>query len=190
MSIDISTHTGDFTSLNGDYDLDAAHSSLEFVARHAMITKVRGTFDDFTATAHIDGANPAESSVDVEIKADSIDTRSDDRDAHLKSADFFDVEKYPTLKFVSTKVTVTATNEIEITGDFTIKDVTRSLSIPFEFTGSATDPFGNERVGFTGEVDINRKDFGLTWNAALEAGGVLVSDKIKLQLEISAIKRA
>lgn len=180
----------DFSSLKGDYALDPAHSTLEFVARHAMITKVRGSFDDFTASAHVDGSDPAASHVEVQIQAASVDTRSEDRDKHLKSADFFDVEQYPTLKFVSRKVDFDGKDTLTITGDFTIKDVTKPLTIPFEFSGAARDPFGNERIGFSGEVDVNRKDWGLTWNAALEAGGVLVSDKVKLQFEISAIKKA
>lgn len=180
----------DFTSLKGDYAIDPAHSTLEFVTRHAMITKVRGSFDDFTASTHIDGSDPAASHVEVQIQAGSVDTRSADRDAHLKSADFFDVEKYPTLKFVSRKVDFDGEDTVQITGDFTIRDVTKPLTIPFEFSGAATDPFGNERIGFSGAVDVNRKDWGLTWNAALEAGGVLVSDKVRLEFEISAIKQS
>lgn len=180
----------DVRSLQGEYTVDPAHSSLQFVARHAMITKVRGNFDDFTAEAHVDGSNPSASNVTVTINVDSVDTRNGDRDAHLKSADFFDTENFPTMKFVSTDVALDADGTIKITGDFTIKDVTKPLTIPFEFTGAATDPFGNERIGFEGDVEINRKDWGLTWNAALEAGGVLVSEKIKLVFEISAIKNA
>ncbi|SER74716.1 Polyisoprenoid-binding protein YceI [Propionibacterium cyclohexanicum] len=180
----------ELTSLKGDYTIDPAHSTLEFVTRHAMITKVRGSFDEFSATAHVDGSQPSASHVEVEIQAASVNTRSADRDGHLKSPDFFDVEKFPTLKFVSREVKITGDDTVEITGDFTIKDVTKPLTIPFEFTGAATDPFGNQRIGFSGQVDVNRKDWGLTWNAALEAGGVLVSDKVKLEFEISAIKQA
>ncbi|OYO24125.1 polyisoprenoid-binding protein [Enemella dayhoffiae] len=178
------------TDLQGSYALDPSHSSVSFVARHAMITKVRGYFPNFSGTAQLDGQNPAASSVQVEIDVNSVDTRSADRDGHLRSGDFFDVEKYPTWTFRSTDVKVTGGNEFEVTGDLTIKDVTRPVTIPFEFTGAALDPFGNQRAGFEGEVDVNRKDFGLTWNAALETGGVLVSEKVKLVFEISAIKQA
>lgn len=180
----------DMRTLAGNYSVDTTHSSIGFVARHAMITKVRGAFNEFTGEAVVNGANPGESSVKVVIDVNSIDTRQEARDAHLRSADFFDIEKYPNITFVSTKVEATDDDEVEITGDLTIKDVTRSVTIPFEFTGAATDPFGNERIGFEGDIDVNRKDWGLTWNAALETGGVLVSEKVKLVFEISAIKQA
>ena len=176
--------------LNGTFVLDPSHTSIGFVSRHAMITKVRGSFSDVTGGGTVNGADPAASNVNVTIQAASIDTRSADRDNHLRSADFFDVEKYPTITFVSTSVKVVEDDEVEVTGDLTIKDVTRSVTIPFEYTGSATDPFGNHRIGFEGSVDVNRKDFGLTWNAALETGGVLVSEKVKLVFEVSAILSA
>jgi len=176
-------------SLTGDYTLDTAHSRLGFVARHAVVTKVRGQFGEWSATAHVDADNPAASSVEVTIKAASVSTGSADRDGHLVSADFFDVEKFPEWKFVSTEVSRDG-SDWTITGDFTVRDVTKPLTIVFEETGSAKDPFGNIRVGFEGSAEINRKDFGLTWNAALETGGVLVSDKIKLEFDISAIKNA
>ena len=180
----------DMRTLQGNYSIDTSHSSVGFVARHAMITKVRGAFNEFTGEAVVDGANPGASSVKVVIDVNSVDTRNQGRDGHLRSADFFDVEKYPNITFVSTKVEATDDDEVEITGDLTIKDVTKTVTIPFEFTGAATDPFGNERVGFEGDIDVNRKDWGLTWNAALETGGVLVSEKVKLVFEISAIKQA
>ncbi|TNM38273.1 YceI family protein [Nocardioides albidus] len=181
--------TAALTDISGDYTLDPAHSRLGFVARHAVVTKVRGQFDDWNATAHIDTANPAASSVTVTINPASISTGSADRDGHLKSADFFDVETYPEWKFVSTEVSRDG-DEWTITGDLTIKDVTKPVTIEFEENGSAKDPFGNIRVGFEGDVTVNRKDWGLTWNAALETGGVLVSEKIKLEFDISAIKNA
>ncbi len=180
----------DMRTLQGNYSIDTSHSSIGFVARHAMITKVRGAFNEFTGEAVVDGANPQASSVKVVIDVNSVDTRNEGRDGHLRSADFFDVEKYPNITFVSTKVEATDDDEVEITGDLTIKDVTKTVTIPFEFTGAATDPFGNERVGFEGDIDVNRKDWGLTWNAALETGGMLVSEKVKLVFEISAIKQA
>lgn len=124
------------------------------------------------------------------MQAESIDTRQADRDAHLKSEDFFNAAAFPQLKFVSTSVTQTEANAFAVTGELTIKDVTKPLTIEFEYTGAATDPFGNKRVGLEGEAEINRTDFGLVWNAVLETGGVLVSDKIKLEFEISAIVQA
>ena len=177
------------TDISGDYTLDVAHSRLGFVARHAVVTKVRGQFTDWNATAHIDSANPANSSVTVTINAASVSTGTPDRDGHLTSPDFFDVAQFPEWKFVSTEVSRDG-DEWTITGDLTIKDVTKPVTIEFEETGSAKDPFGNIRVGFEGDVTVNRKDWGLTWNAALETGGVLVSEKIKLEFDISAIKNA
>ena len=181
-----STHLEDLT---GDYTLDASHSRLGFNARHAMVTKVRGQFHEFEGTAHIDTANPASSSVELTIKPESISTGAPDRDNHLRSADFFEVEKYPTWTFKSTEVTRDG-QDWTVTGDLTIKDVTRPVTIEFEETGSAVDPFGNVRVGFEGSTTVNRKDWGLTWNAALETGGVLVSEKVKLEFDIAAIRTA
>ncbi|WP_435771596.1 YceI family protein [Nocardioides sp. SYSU DS0651] len=173
--------------ITGDYTLDTAHSRLGFVARHAVVTKVRGQFSEWSATAHVDAANPANSSVTVTIDPASVSTGSADRDGHLVSADFFDVANHPEWRFVSTRVE-RAGDEWAVTGDLTIKDVTKPVTINFEETGSAKDPFGNVRVGFEGELTVNRKDWGLTWNAALETGGVLVSEKIKLEFDISAIR--
>jgi polyisoprenoid-binding protein YceI len=177
------------TDITGDYTLDTAHSRLGFVARHAVVTKVRGQFTDWNATAHIDAANPAGSSVTLTINPGSVSTGAPDRDGHLTSADFFDVENFPEWTFVSTDVSRDG-DDWAITGDLTIKGVTKSVTIDFEENGSAKDPFGNIRVGFEGSVTVNRKDWGLTWNAALETGGVLVSEKIKLEFDISAIKNA
>ena len=172
--------------ITGDYTIDTSHSRLGFVARHAMVTKVRGQFGAFEGTARIDEANPSASKVDLTIQVASVDTGSADRDGHLKSGDFFDVETYPTITFTSTEVKRDGA-DWAVTGDLTIKDVTKPVTIEFEQTGSAVDPFGNTRVGFEGETTINRKDWGLTWNAALETGGVLVSEKIKLEFDVSAI---
>lgn len=180
----------DFTTLTGDYTLDASHTRIGFVARHAMVTKVRGAFNDFEGTIHIDGAEPAKSSATVTIKAASIDTRNAQRDDHIRSADFLELDKYPEITFVSREVAQTGDSTFEVTGDLTVKDVTRPVTVEFEYEGTATDPFGNVRVGFEGSVTISRKDFGITWNAALETGGVLVSDKIVLEFEVSAIKAA
>jgi polyisoprenoid-binding protein YceI len=178
------------TQLTGSYTLDPAHSRIGFVTRHAMVTKVRGSFNEFHGTAMIDGEDPSRSSVTVTIQAASIDTRSAQRDEHLRAGDFLEVETHPEITFVSTAVRRTAETEAEITGDLTIKGVTRSVTVPFTFEGMATDPFGNLRLGFEGSTAINRSDFGLTWNAALETGGVLVSDRIVLEFEISAIKNS
>ncbi len=175
------------TDISGDYTLDLTHSRLGFVARHAMVTKVRGAFTDWQGTAHIDVADPAASQVSLAIRTDSIDTGVADRDAHLASADFFDSAQFPEMTFVSTAVSRDG-DEWTIAGDLTIKDVTKSVTIEFEENGSAKDPFGNVRVGFEGETTINRKDWGLSWNAALETGGLLVSEKVKLEFDISAIR--
>lgn len=179
--------TENHTDLAGDYTLDVSHSRLGFSARHAMVTKVRGQFGDFEGTAHVDTADPSASSVEVTIRPTSISTGSADRDNHLRSGDFFDVESFPAWTFRSTDVS-RDDSTWTIAGDLTIKDVTRPVSIDFEETGTATDPFGNQRVGFEGELTINRKDWDLTWNAALETGGVLVSEKVKLEFDLSAIK--
>ncbi|GAA3491881.1 MULTISPECIES: YceI family protein [Streptomyces] len=176
-------------ALTGTYTVDASHSSIGFTARHAMVTNVRGAFTDHEGTLTLDGSNPAASGASITVRMASIDTGAPDRDNHLRSADFFDVETYPEMTFRSTGAEQLGGSDYRITGDLTIKDITRPLSIDLEFNGSATDPFGNERVGFEGSATIKRSDWGLTWNAALEAGGVLVSDKIKLNFDISAIKQ-
>jgi polyisoprenoid-binding protein YceI len=179
--------TAVLTDIAGDYTIDPAHTRLGFSARHAMVATVRGQFTDFTGTAHVDTANPANSKVEVSIVANSISTGQQQRDDHLRSGDFFESEQYPDITFTSTDVTRDG-DDWTITGDLTIKGVTHSIAVPFEFTGSAQDPFGNTRIGFEGAATLNRKDWGLSWNAALETGGVLVSEKIKLQFDVSAIK--
>ena len=181
MSTDTLTRTG-------DYVLDASHSRLGFSARHAMVTKVRGHFSGFEGTAHVDAETPANSKVELTIDPATVTTGSADRDGHLRSGDFFDTETYPEWKFVSTEVSRDG-EEWTIVGDLTIKDVSKPVTILFEETGEAVDPFGNTRLGFEGRTTINRKDWGLTWNAALEAGGVLVSEKIGLEFDISAIRQ-
>ena len=178
------------TELTGTYTVDPAHTRIGFVARHAMVTKVRGSFDEFAGTAVLDGANPANSRVEVTIEAASIDTRNAQRDEHLRGNDFLAMQEYPKITFASTGVRQAGESTFEVTGDLTIKGVTNEITIPFEFEGAAKDPFGNQRVGFEGSVTINRRDYGVTWNAALEGGGVLVSDKVTLEFEISAIKNA
>ena len=182
--------TTDFQTLTGTYAVDAAHSRFGFVARHAMVTKVRGSFNDVEGTTVIDGANPENSTVSVTLQVASIDTRNEQRDGHLRTNDSLDAENFPAITFVSTSVKHDGGNDFEVTGDLTIKDVTRSITLPLEFQGAAKDPFGNDRIGFEGSVVVNRKDWGITWNAALETGGVLVSDKVKLEFDVSAIKNA
>jgi polyisoprenoid-binding protein YceI len=181
--------TSAIDDISGDYTLDAAHTHIGFSARHAMVTTVRGSFKAFEGTAHIDTANPSASTVSVTIDASSIDTGNKDRDGHLLSGDFFETEANPNITFKSTNVTFDG-ETWEITGDLTIKGVSHSITVPFEQTGSAKDPFGNTRVGFEGAASLNRSDWGLNFNAALETGGVLVSEKIKLEFDISAIKTA
>jgi polyisoprenoid-binding protein YceI len=184
------TETTDLSTLSGSYTIDPAHSRIGFVARHAMVTKVRGAFNDFTGAVTLDGANPENSTATVTIKAASIDTRNGQRDQHLRSNDFLAMDEYPEITFVSTGARRSGAEEFELTGDLTVRGVTRQVTIPFSYEGSATDPFGNFRAGFEGSVTINRKDYGVTWNAALEGGGVLVSDKVTLEFEISAVRNA
>ena len=183
----IQTTPATLSDLSGTYVIDATHSRIGFVARHAMVTKVRGSFNEFEGSAVIAGAD---STATVTIQAASIDTRNEQRDGHLRSNDFLAMDEYPQITFVSTAVEQAGPTGFEVTGDLTIKGVTNPVTIPFEFEGLATDPFGNLRAGFEGAVTINRKDYGITWNAALETGGVLVSDKIVLEFEVSAIKSA
>ena len=177
-------------TLTGTYVLDPTHTRIGFVARHAMVTKVRGAFNEFEGTGYLDGDNPANSKVSVRIQAASIDTRNEQRDGHLRGNDFFDMENYPEIVFESTGVQQLDDTTFQLTGDLTIKGVTKPVTVDFTFEGTATDPFGNQRIGFEGSTTINRKDWGVNWNAALEAGGVLVSEKVTLEFEISAVKQA
>ena len=179
-----------FTDLTGTYTLDPSHTRIGFLARHAMVTKVRGSFNEFEGTVVIDGADLSRSSATVTIDASSIDTRNAQQDEHLRSNDFLALAEYPEITFASTDIRQIDDATFEVTGDLTIKGVTNQITVPFEFEGASTDPFGNQRIGFDGKVTINRKDYGLTWNAALETGGVLVSDKIVLEFEVSAVKNA
>jgi polyisoprenoid-binding protein YceI len=175
-------------TLTGTYAIDPTHSRIGFVARHAMVTKVRGSFNEFEGSGYFDAENPAASHLALTIQAASIDTRNADRDGHLKSNDFFDMENYPEITFASTAVEQLDPETYRVTGDLTIKGVTKPVTVDFEYTGSATDPFGNHRIGLEGKTTVNRKDWGVNWNAALEAGGVLVSEKVTLEFEVSAIR--
>ncbi|RDG36933.1 YceI family protein [Streptomyces corynorhini] len=177
-------------ALTGAYTIDAAHSTIGFTVRHAMVTNVRGSFGEHEGYLNLDGANPAASTASIDVSIASVDTGIADRDGHLRSGDFFDAETYPKMTFRSTSVEPLDAETYRLIGDLTIKDVTKPLTIDLEFHGSATDVYGNERVGFEGSAAILRSDWGLTWNAALETGGVMVSDKVKLSFDISAIKKA
>jgi len=168
------------------YAIDKTHSELNFQVRH-LVTRVRGRFTDFDGAVSIDAASPERSSVNVNIKAATIDTSTADRDAHLRSDDFFAVEKYPALTFTSSRVTKKTEELYEVTGTLTIRGVAKEVTLPVTFLGAAKDPWGNERVGFETEIAINRKDFGLTWNAALETGGFLVGDEVKISASVQAI---
>ncbi|MFF5449785.1 YceI family protein [Streptomyces sp. NPDC012950] len=177
-------------ALTGDYTIDPAHSSIGFTVRHAMVTNVRGTFAEHEGALKLDGTDPSASTASIDVKIASVDTGIADRDGHLRGGDFFDAERFPLMSFRSTRAEQLGGDAYRITGDLTIKDVTRPLSIDLEFNGAATDVYGNERVGFEGSAEILRSEWGLTWNAALETGGVMVSDKVKLTFDISAIKNA
>ena len=167
----------------GTWTVDAAHSEVGFVARHLMVTKVRGTFEDFSADVTV--AEPFEdSSVQAAVQLASVDTRSEDRNAHLRSADFFDVENNPQMTFVSTQV-----SSDKLVGDLTIKGVTRQVAFDLDFNGVTPDPWGGTRAAFEATTEVNRKDFGLTWNVAVEGGGMLVSEKVKLSLDIQLVKQ-
>ena len=178
------------TDLNCTYALDPAHTRLGFTARHAMVTKVRGQFDTFDGTAQLDFTNPANSTVAMSFEIASITTGQAQRDEHLRTSDFFDAPTFPKGTFVSTSVSQLDDDTFELTGDLTLKNVTNPVTITWEHTGTARDPFGNFRAGFEGKATINRKDWGISYNAALETGGVLISEKINLEFDISAIKSA
>ena len=176
--------------LTGNYVVDPTHSRVGFVARHAMVSKVRGSFNEFDGSGYLDAADPARSSLELTIKAASIDTRSPDRDAHLRSNDFFDMEKYPEIRFASTTVEQLNETDFRITGDLTIKGATKPVTFQVSYHGDAVDPYGNRRIGLEGKTTVNRKEWGVNWNAALEAGGVLVSENVTIEFEVSAIQVA
>jgi len=184
------TTTATISELTGTWDIDASHSSVEFAAKHAMVTTVRGRFSDFTGALYLDAEDPTRSTAEVTIKVDSLDTRSEQRDEHLRSADFFDVANHPEITFRSTRAAAgKGEDEYRMWGDLTIRGTSREVELTIAFTGSAQDPWGKTRAGFEGSTTVNRKEWGLTWNVALEAGGILVSDKVKLSFDIAAVKR-
>lgn len=179
----------DLSAVTGTWAIDPTHTVIGFHARHAMVAKVRGRFAEFEGSLTLDGATPANSSATLTVQTASIDTRTPDRDGHLKSADFLDVEQFPTLTFTSTAVTQKSDEHYVLTGDLTIKDVTRPVDIELTVTGVGPDPWGGTRIGFEGHTTISRKDYGLVWNVALEGGGVLVSDSVKIELDVEAVKQ-
>ena len=181
--------TDNGSPLGGDWDFDPAHTRIGFSARHAMVTTVRGSFNDVTGRFYADLEDMSKSYAEVTLKAASVDTRNQQRDDHLRSPDFFDVEKWPEIVFTSTSVEEVEERAYMVSGDLTIRDITKHITVPLELMGVEKDAFGALRAGFEGSRRVNRRDFGLEWNMPLDSGGVLVSEKISLEFEISAIKR-
>jgi polyisoprenoid-binding protein YceI len=172
------------------WEIDSKHTALEFAVKHMMFATVKGRFAGVKGTIEIDERDPTRASVEVEIDARTIDTREEQRDAHLRSADFFDVDRYPTIRFRSVRVERIGEKQARVNGDLTIRDVTRPVVLDATFLGRGTNPWGQEVAGFHAETTINRKDFGLHWNAPLEAGGFLVGDEIKVEADVEAIRKA
>ncbi len=172
------------------WNLDAAHSGINFSIRHLVVAKVRGRFATFSGTLELDPQDLTRSRVEATIEAASIDTGVQQRDDHLRSADFFDAATYPELRFRSKQIEKVSSDRYRVTGDLTIRDVTREVALDVEYGGQAKDPWGNERVAFTAKTAIDRKDFGLSWNQALETGGVLVGERVDIELEVQAVKAA
>jgi polyisoprenoid-binding protein YceI len=172
----------------GTYDIDTSHSAVEFVGRHMMISKVRGRFAHFSGTVHV-GEVPEESSVEVSIDASSIETDNDQRDTHLRSEDFLHVERHPTLTFASTNVELVDDEHWKVAGDLTLRGVTRPVVLDVEFEGANISPWGTRAIGFSASTEINREDWGLTWNQVLETGGALVGKKVRIELNVEAVLR-
>lgn len=172
------------------YSLDTAHSAIGFSVRHLVFAKVRGRFAAWSGSAELNEADLTQSSVQVSIDASSIDTGTADRDQHLKSPDFFDVAQFPTLTFKSSRIEAVGGDRYRVYGDLTIRDITREVVLDSEFGGSAKDPWGNDRVAFTAKASIDRHDFGLKWNQALETGGVVVGERVDIEIEVQAVKAA
>jgi polyisoprenoid-binding protein YceI len=168
------------------YKIDPAHSEVFFQVRH-LVTKVRGRFSDFEGTIDYDSDNPAASAVTFSVNTASIDTNVADRDTHLRSADFFAADQHPTLTFRSRRIVKNSGDRFDVVGDLTLRGTTKEVVLPVTFLGHATDPWGGKRIGFEAETTVNRKDYGLNWNAALETGGFLVGDEVKVSLAIQAV---
>jgi len=173
-----------------NWNIDTVHSGINFSVRHMVVSKVRGRFGKFSGELAIDDDDLTRSSVNVAIEAASVDTGNAQRDGHLRSADFFDVEAFPELRFRSTRIEKRGDDRYAVVGQLTIRDVTRDVSLDVEFGGRARDPWGNERVGFVATASVDRKEFGLRWNQALETGGVLVGDRIDIELELQGVRAA
>jgi polyisoprenoid-binding protein YceI len=180
------THTAHTTTT---WSIDPAHSSVEFAVKHLMISTVKGRFAITNGMLYVNEADPTKTRVEIEIDASSVDTRQEQRDTHLRSADFFDTEQHPKILFRSTRIEGDTTGEFSLTGDLTIKNLTRPVTLKATFEGEGRDPWGGERLGFSAEGKINRKDFDLSWNQALEAGGWLVGDDIKLRIDAEFVKQ-
>ena len=172
----------------GVWDLDPSHSHAEFVVRHVM-SKVRGRFTDFSGVIRV-AERPEQSSVQAVIRAASVDTHHSDRDQHLRGPDFFDVERYPTITFRSKRLELSEGSRFQIVGDLTIRDVTRGVTLDAEYHGTSPDPWGGERAGFSAATEVDREDFGLKWNMALDTGGFVLGNKVRLELEIEAVRRS
>jgi len=172
------------------WNIDATHSGINFSIRHMVVSKVRGRFAKYSGTLDIDDTDLTRSVVDVTIDASSIDTGTAQRDEHLRSPDFFDVAKFPELRFHSRRIEKLDEERYRIAGELTIRDVTREVNLDVEYGGRGKDPWGNQRMGFTAKTSIDRKEFGLKWNQLLEAGGVLVGDRVDIDLEVQAVKAA
>ena len=170
------------------WQIDSSHSHVNFTARHMMISKVRGNFESFSGTVNFDEENPANTTVNIEVDLTSVNTRDEQRDGHLKSPDFFDVENYPTMTFVSTRVEQIDAQNGRLFGQLTIKDVTKEIVLDVEYAGMAKSPWGTVSAGFSASGSLNRKEWGLNWNQALETGGVLVGDKINIEIELELVK--
>jgi polyisoprenoid-binding protein YceI len=174
----------------GTWNIDPSHSAIAFSVRHMVVSKTRGRFNKWSGQLRFDAGNPSASSVEVDIDPASLDTGDTQRDAHLRSPDFFDVEKYPTASFRSTRVEVAGEGRYRVTGNLTVHGITQPVLLDVTYEGSGKDPWGGERAGFSATTTIDRKHFGLEWNKALETGGLLVGEKVELNLEIEAVKQA
>jgi len=178
------------TTTNNDWNIDPVHSGINFSVRHMVVSKVRGRFTKYSGTLAIDDADLTRSTVEATIDAASIDTGTAQRDTHLRSPDFLDVEHFPEIRFRGTRIHKLADDRYHLVGDLTIRDVTREVSLDVEYGGQAKDPWGNARIGFVAKATLDRKDFGLLWNQVLEAGGVLVGDRVDIELEVQAVRAA
>jgi polyisoprenoid-binding protein YceI len=173
----------------GDWELDPVHTSAQFVARHLMVSKVRGKFSDVSGTIHI-AEDPTESWVEVKIDPASVETGDEQRDAHLRSPDFLDVDRYPEITFRSTKVEGSSPSRFLVHGELTVHGVSRPVTLEAEYHGVTADPWGGRRAGFSATTEVDREDFGLTWNVAIEAGGFVVGKKVRLELEVEAVAQS